>query len=62
MSAFDPTLLTAGTISGVVMMTAAIETGAAAGPENITILYDAFGSLRAGPRKVPEHWSSVVRR
>jgi hypothetical protein len=37
-------LLLAGTITGVVMMTAAIGTAAAAGPENrITILYDAFG-------------------
>src|SRR6266481_3064091 len=37
-------LLLAGTITGAVMMTAAIGTAAAAGPENrITILYDAFG-------------------
>ena len=37
-------LLLAGTITGVVMMTAAIGTAAAAGSENrITILYDAFG-------------------
>jgi 7,8-dihydropterin-6-yl-methyl-4-(beta-D-ribofuranosyl)aminobenzene 5'-phosphate synthase len=37
-------LLLAGTITGVVMMTAAIGTAAAAAPENhITILYDAFG-------------------
>jgi Metal-dependent hydrolases of the beta-lactamase superfamily II len=37
-------LLLAGTITGMVMTTAAIGTAAAAGPENrITILYDAFG-------------------
>ena len=37
-------LLLAGTITGMVMPTAAIGTAAAAGPENrITILYDAFG-------------------
>src|SRR5262249_37537142 len=37
-------LLLVGTITGMVMTTAAIETAAAAEPENrITILYDAFG-------------------
>ncbi|MGB8106779.1 MAG: hypothetical protein WCF47_21145, partial [Pseudolabrys sp.] len=37
-------LLLAGTITGMLMATAAIGTVAAAGPENrITILYDAFG-------------------
>ena len=37
-------LLLAGTITGMVMTTAAIGTAAAAEPENrITILYDAFG-------------------
>ena len=37
-------LLLVGTITGMVMTTAAIRTAAAAGPENrITILYDAFG-------------------
>ena len=37
-------LLLAGTITGMVMTTAAIGTASAAGPENrITILYDAFG-------------------
>ena len=37
-------LLLAGTITGMVITTAAIGTAAAAGPENrITILYDAFG-------------------
>ena len=37
-------LLLAGTITGMLMTTAAIGTAAAAGPENrITILYDAFG-------------------
>ena len=45
-------LLLAGTITGMVMTTAAIGTAAAAGPENrITILYDAFGkdaSMRKG--------------
>jgi 7,8-dihydropterin-6-yl-methyl-4-(beta-D-ribofuranosyl)aminobenzene 5'-phosphate synthase len=37
-------LLLVGTITGMVMTTAAIGTAAAAEPENrITILYDAFG-------------------
>ena len=37
-------LLLAGTITGMVITTAAIGTAAAPGPENrITILYDAFG-------------------
>ena len=38
-------LFLAGTITGMLMTTAAIGTAAAAGPENrITILYDAFGN------------------
>jgi hypothetical protein len=37
-------LLLAGTITGMMMTTAVIETASAAEPENrITILYDAFG-------------------
>jgi hypothetical protein len=43
-------LLLAGTITGVVMMTAAIGRVAAAAPENrITILYDAFGNDTSMP-------------
>jgi 7,8-dihydropterin-6-yl-methyl-4-(beta-D-ribofuranosyl)aminobenzene 5'-phosphate synthase len=36
-------LLLAGTITVMLMTTAAIGTAAAAGPDRITILYDAFG-------------------
>jgi hypothetical protein len=43
-------LLLVGTITGMVMTTAAIGTAAAAEPENrITILYDAFGKDASMP-------------